>query len=177
MKKLIVSLLLVAVTGFAMAQNYTDESFRQIKRQERQAAMEAQLKQAITAENFNFTANTMQANIGVGMPVPYLHNYVDVYPSFIETNLPYLTAFAVVPTPSLFKFTATSYTYTAYDDGAKWIVVIKIDNVINAQDASIMQSGNYTLHFSIFKTTGITTLTITPSMSDAMIYQGFVSAN
>lgn len=177
MKKLILSILLVAVTGFAMAQNYADESFRQMKRQERQAAMEAKLQQAITSQNFSFTANTMQANIGVDMPVPYQHNYVDVYPSFIETNVPYLTAFAVVQTPNLFKFTANSYTYTAYDAGNKWIVVIKVDNAINAQDTQILQSGNYNMHFSIYKSTGITTLTITPSMSDAMTYQGFINAN
>lgn len=177
MKKLLFSMMLVAIVGVATAQNYSDKAIREAKRAERQQVYEAKLLQALKSQNFTFTANSMQANIGGFMNVPFAHNYFEVYPNFVDVNLPYLTAFAVVATPYIYNFTANQYTYTLYDNGEYWVVSVKIDSAINNQSPSITQSGTYNIHFQIYKKTGVTTLTITPSMSAAMTYQGFVTLN
>lgn len=177
MKKLILSILLCTMVGVATAQNYSDKSFREQKRSERRAAQTAQLAQAIKTQSFTFTATTMQANFGGEMQVPLRHNYLTVYPDVFEINLPYLTQFAVVNTPLLFDYTSNNYTINTYEGENNWIVIIKVDSPLNAGQTPMVPNMSYTMHFSIYKGTGLTTLTITPSMSDAMTYEGFVNAN
>lgn len=177
MKKILLLLMLISTTGIVTAQNYADESYRAQKRAERRAEFMTKLNAGIAAHQFFFTATTMQGNVGGDVSVPFQNNYVDVYPSTLDVDLPYITQYAIVNTPSLINFTASSYTVSTAQTDTNWIVVIQVNNQINDTPEPNVMNMSYTLHFSIYKSTGLTTLTITPSMSDAVTYEGFVTTN
>lgn len=177
MKKLILSMMLLAVVGVTTAQNYSNKSFRDAKRAERTAAYEQKLRAALVSQNFSINVDQFQADVYGPNPISAPNNYLDVYPDYLAMNLPYRSYLAVIQTPQMLDITAPGYDYTLKELPNAYIVMIKLTNVINGASNNPMESTEYSIHITISKTSGSATITITPNMSNANTYQGTVMIN
>lgn len=177
MKKLILSMMLLASVGMATAQNYSDKAYREQLRAQREQVFEQKMKAALIAENFTFNANFIQANLYNPIPISYPNNYMTFYPKFMELDLPYMAYLQVIPTPRILDITTSNYTYTLSETPDYWIVVTNLDNVINGASMTAFQSVSYAIHLSVAKKTGSAVLTITPNMSSAVTYTGYITTH
>lgn len=177
MKKLILSIVLLVAVGSASAQNYSEKAYREKLRAQREQAFEQKMKAALMAENFTFNANFIQANLYNPMPISYPNNYMTFYPKFMEIDLPYMAFLQVLPTPRILNITTSDYTYVLKDTQDYWVVTTNLENVINGASMNAFQSTTYAIHLSIAKKTGSAVLTITPNMSSAVTYTGYISIN
>lgn len=177
MKKLILSMMLLAIVGVATAQNYSEKSYREAKRAERNAAYAQKLKAAVVGQSFTINVDYMQADMYGSVPIFAPDNYMTIYPSFLEIDLPYRSYFSVVETPKILNITSDQYTYVAKETNNAFIVTFTITNVINGASMSAFQSTSYAVHINISKTSGSATITITPNMSSAVTYTGTLMIN
>lgn len=184
MKKFILAIALVALTGAAMAQK-AQKSAREQARAARQVEMTDQLKAALAAQAFTFTPFTYTAPYqGIVTLNSGAQTYLEVYPQDISVMIPFAVG---VPSPmsqrqtTMLNMPSVPYTYSvkATNDN-RYIVTIWLKDVSSENFGATnmaLQGMNLMLHFDISAFSGQTTLTITPDFAPASIYTGIVRPN
>lgn len=182
MKKLILSVALVALTGVAtMAQ--TAKDVRDEARQVRITEVVEAMKSALATQNFMFIPSQLQLayqgpiNLGNLTFAPYL----EAWGKSLAVNLPYSLQ-NMAPNSKIFDLYMPNvpYTYSVKQgNGYTYYVTIGLRNVAN-QNAGFMpiqtQSMNMTIHMTINIINGYTTMTIVPEFAAPVTYFGTTSS-
>lgn len=177
MKKLFLALVMVATMGSAMAQNMTKQQERAQIRTERQEAYEQSLQQATLGRNITFTAQYMQPTFTAQVQVGPIDNFLTIYPSYIDCQLPYTAMYSGLPIPPELDFMSPTYKYTATRVGNMWHVIISVDNVTGPEALQEYPFSAYEMTLSFSATNGNATLTVTPQDTTPITYVGSVRAN
>ncbi|MFI3295309.1 MAG: DUF4251 domain-containing protein [Rikenellaceae bacterium] len=176
-KFLLLAMLTLMATSTSVAQKLTHQQ-RVEQREEKQQAYTAKIKEAFAQQRFTFIAMQMQTNFGPITTVPGVNDYIDVYPSDLDVNLPYQSTYFTTIIRNEIYFTTISYTFDVQysSDGKSAFVDIQAKNVIDMQTTDGMDASqgnlNYSIRMQVSMLSGAATVTITPTFGNQMQYIG-----
>lgn len=171
MKKLLLTIALVSLVGFASAQDYTKQEVRQTLRKERLAANGAAIAAAIKAQNFTFGASYMTPLYNSPqVALNSFTNIVAIYPGYLEVNLPYQT---VAPYDSEIGNQITINTNAIKNYQVQTSPKGNLTITFNTTWDGV----NYSFHMRYMPSNGNANLTVIPNWGDPITYSGTIQAN
>lgn len=138
---------------------------REKAREVRTANFAKHIDSLVLSHNFSFTPTSYQMQPAGSMRLTYNPNFkVSVYPDFVDIYVPYIKGITPPYYLTVINYTITSPKgYSAIQTDEGWTVSFK---------TNLFSINTYTFTFSIYSSTGETTLNISSDIYNTVTYSG-----